>query len=69
MTKFMEQAILEQEIKRHNSPEILKARVKEKISKYAKLVKDMHPPTVSNTKMNQMKIIKESIINTRVVNK
>ena len=69
MSKFMEKVIHDQETKRQNSPQAIKTQTKEKVNQYAKLVKDMHPPTVSTTKMKEMKVLKESVVNKRIVNK
>ena len=69
MNKFMERVIKDENQQRKFSPKAEKQLLKEKIDKYSKLVKDMHPPKISDIKKKEMKALRESIVNARISTK
>lgn len=68
MSKFLQRAIKEDKLQRNNSPLAVQQQKREKIDKYCKLVKDLHPPKVSKVKSKEMRALRDAVVNTRVMN-
>lgn len=69
MSVFMKRIVKEEVLQRQNSPREDLLKNKEKVGKYAKLIKDMHPPKVSKVKKKEMLALKEAVSNPRLFNK
>lgn len=69
MTKYLQNAIKEQKEKRHQSPLEDKILIRNKLKEYTKLVKDLHPPVVSQVKVQEMQALKDASTNLRDENK
>ena len=69
MSKSLMNIIAEEKKRKRESPKVdLKAN-KEKVDKFSKLIKELHPPKVSKILVQEMKVLKEAVINPRDVNK
>jgi hypothetical protein len=69
MSVFMKRIVKEEVLQKQNSPREDIIKNKEKVGKYAKLIKDMHPPKVSKVKRKEMLALKEAVSNPRLFNK